>query len=954
MNELHTTAVAVIVTLVVVDAMAVAYILVAKLSYDRFRKMYTKIATQLVKDFPQMNDEAVLACCGSRKKRHVLLECYVESRQSLRIGSAFDNRMKGLLDRMGLRERYLRRLSSLSKFRRIESAVYLGHLGDDEVCNRIENALKIEKSYLVKFYLAHALAELQRESAVMPLAESLIGAPEWYQKRVRMFLGEFGHHLFSTIPLLILREEPEIRLLTVHLASRCPGAIPASFVKEAIVDPDPQIRRAAATALTLMHPNDAMSETLIDAEDPTLQIAAVEARRNDFSRENVDRLLALLRKDAISADVSRVLSGMTNRSRVIREHLMFRYNEADVEDLREKIIEILSNQAEYFVVKLDSPERDTARKVLGDMLDRGLVNNIFGFLARNRQRELENELLALIKQRALENPMVLASAREFLDERMRQKIGITAGSPRLSIPPIRKNAVRKKQLLILLGILVFFFPIFFVLRHLDVLRNGSLLFAVKLYVVDWNYYLIFYSTAVSSIYLVILFFSALGAHRQQRYAASKKKTFLFRRSMLPSISVIGPAFNEEANIIESVNSLLNLRYPDHEVIIVNDGSTDRTLNSLIEYFMLEKVDWISRAGIHTRPIRAVYKNPSHPKLTVVDKLNGGKADSLNTGINLASKEYFCAIDADSLLSEDALLHVASACIDSNEETVAVGGNILPVNGCVVHRGALESIQTPSNVIANFQFTEYLRAFMAGRIGWAYLNSLLIISGAFGIFRRDRVVECGGYLTHAGRYGLDTVGEDMELVVRLTRMMYDKRQRFSVGYAHNANCWTEVPEKMNTLLRQRDRWHRGLIEILSFHRDMIGSPKYGKIGLTAMPYFFLFEILGPWVEVQGYLMLLPALLFGLLNSSTAIWLFIASVMLGVFVSISALIIAEQEIMRFRLRDVLKLFSYAIVENFGFRQLMSGWRIVGYINLLRGRQGWGKMQRRGFTSSIRRDS
>jgi cellulose synthase/poly-beta-1,6-N-acetylglucosamine synthase-like glycosyltransferase len=263
---------------------------------------------------------------------------------------------------------------------------------------------------------------------------------------------------------------------------------------------------------------------------------------------------------------------------------------------------------------------------------------------------------------------------------------------------------------------------------------------LKLFIVDGNYYLIYYSTAISCIYLLLLFISAIGAIGQGNYSRIKKRTFLFRRNILPGVSVIGPAYNEETNIIESVNSLLNLQYPDYEVIVVNDGSKDRTLLRLIEYFRLEKVDLVVQKDIATRPIRGVYRNKSIPKLTVVDKLNGGKADSLNAGINVACKDYFCGIDADSLLHEDSLLKCAGALLDFEVETVAIGGNIFPVNGCVVRQGTLESIGTPRSALANFQFIEYIRAFMAGRIGWARINSLLIISGAFGLFKRRRVFD----------------------------------------------------------------------------------------------------------------------------------------------------------------------------------------------------------------------
>jgi cellulose synthase/poly-beta-1,6-N-acetylglucosamine synthase-like glycosyltransferase len=278
----------------------------------------------------------------------------------------------------------------------------------------------------------------------------------------------------------------------------------------------------------------------------------------------------------------------------------------------------------------------------------------------------------------------------------------------------------------------------------------------------------------------------------------------------------------------------------YELIIVNDGSKDKTLDVLIQYYDLIRVDHIFEYKLNTKPVRGIYMNRSIPKLVVVDKENGGKEDSLNAGINISRKEYFCGIDADSLLEDDALLKLASLVLDEGVETPALGGNVFPVNGCAIERGQIVNIQIPKKSLARFQTMEYMRAFMAGRLGWAKINSLLIISGAFGLFRKERVIRAGGYLTSRGKYAKDTVGEDMELIVRINRLMREIGIKYRIRYAYNANCWTEVPEDLQSLKRQRYRWHRGLIEILTFHKRMLFNPRYGRIGLLAMPYFLIFS------------------------------------------------------------------------------------------------------------------
>jgi len=948
MTRIQAVAVVITAVLLLLDVIAIGYILLRKLIVTRITRRSASIARQLVNEFPGMSDTEIRTRFRSRHNRGMLLDKYVEVKQSLKIHSELDARIRRLLKELGVERLYTGRLRSPFRFRRIEAAVYLGNLGGEDVCRSLEEQLKKEKKHLVKLYIAYALCQTGSERSVLPLVESLIEAPLWYREKVHLFIEEFGIHLHRLLPELVERDEPELRLLCAHCATIDMTSVLHDFSRKALNDSDHSVRRAAARSLTTHFPQSPECRALLTSDDRVIRRYAIEAIGKISTRENARLLLCMLFEINVEPSVVRTLITMCYKSHDILEYLMNRYADPEYLPVRPSIIEVLSNRVEYFIVKLQTSERVEARRIIAAMIDNGFVNTIFGFLSRNKNREIENDLLGIIKEQAAANQRVVRLARQFLDERMLKKIGMEPLVPEVTSVHHRATAVRRRRLTVQLVMLLLLFPLLFLLRHRTELPDWSILQVLSRYVIDANYYLIFYSGTVSSIYLTILLFSALGAIHQYNYSRVKKRTYLFKKNILPGISVIAPAFNEETGIIESINSLLNLSYPDHEVIVINDGSSDHTLNRLIDYFKLEKVDTVVRSDISTRPVRGIFRNRSFPKLTVVDKVNGGKADSLNTGINISRKEYFCGIDADSLLSEDSLLKIVSTSLDIEFETIAVGGNIFPVNGCTVNHGVLESIGIPEKALANLQFIEYIRAFMAGRIGWSFIDALLIISGAFGLFKRKRVVECGGYLTSSGRYGLDTVGEDMELVVRLTKYMKEHRFPFKVGYSYNANCWTEVPEKLSILLRQRDRWHRGLIEIFSFHDKMIARNTYGRIGWIAMPYFLFFEILGPWIEAQGYLLVIVAALLGIINGQIALLLFITTIMLGVLISISSLIIAEQEVNYFKTAEIFKLIGFAILENFGFRQLMSVWRVAGYINVLRGTSGWGKMVRQGFAS------
>jgi cellulose synthase/poly-beta-1,6-N-acetylglucosamine synthase-like glycosyltransferase len=404
------------------------------------------------------------------------------------------------------------------------------------------------------------------------------------------------------------------------------------------------------------------------------------------------------------------------------------------------------------------------------------------------------------------------------------------------------------------------------------------------------------------------------------------------------VSLIVPAYNEEATIAASVRSFLALRYPLFEVVVVNDGSGDRTVEVLRREFDLWESDQPVRIQLETQPIRGVYSSPAE-RLVLLDKENGGKADALNAGICAANYPLVCCIDADIILEEDALLRVARPMIESSK-VVAVGGIVRVANGCEVDSGRVVEVKTPRAAIPNFQIVEYLRAFLAGRTGWSVLNALLIISGAFGMFRRKDFIEAGGY-TH------DTVGEDMEVVTRMHRNLREKGEDYRISFIPDPVAWTEVPASLRVLRRQRDRWHRGLLDTLVRHRKMLFNPRYGTVGTMAGPYFLLFEALGPVVELAGYVAFALGLALGVLNVEFAIAFFIAAVGLGTLLSVAAVFLEELRLRRYpRWRDILRLTFYGVIENFGYRQLTTVWRAWAIVSFLRKNQSWGAMERQGF--------
>jgi cellulose synthase/poly-beta-1,6-N-acetylglucosamine synthase-like glycosyltransferase len=454
---------------------------------------------------------------------------------------------------------------------------------------------------------------------------------------------------------------------------------------------------------------------------------------------------------------------------------------------------------------------------------------------------------------------------------------------------------------------------------------------------DWG--ILVYFLMVNSFYLVLLGCAALEMRRHLLRIREETRWRVLGSRVAPTVSMLVPAFNEGATVAESVRALLTLQYPNLEVVLVNDGSSDDTLAVLQREFELVPVHPIYRRRIEHQEVRGLYRSTVKPNLVVVDKVNGRKADSLNAALNVASGELVCSIDADTLIEPDALLRMARPFLHG-DDVVAAGGTVRVANGSQVKGGRVHVARPPRNLLAGVQAVEYLRAFLFGRLGWNRLGGNLIISGAFGLFRRETVIAAGGYLH-------ETVGEDMELVARLRRQGIEDGTPSRVEFIPDPVAWTEVPESLCVLGRQRDRWQRGLADVLWRYRDVPLRPRYGTLGLVAFPYFILVELLAPLIEVVGLLGLGAALAVGAVDGSFALLFFLVAYGFGILLSLLTLVLDELSFQRYeRIRDRLVLVPWAILESLGYRQLTAYWRLRGLVKFLRGRTDWGVMTRTGF--------
>jgi cellulose synthase/poly-beta-1,6-N-acetylglucosamine synthase-like glycosyltransferase len=451
---------------------------------------------------------------------------------------------------------------------------------------------------------------------------------------------------------------------------------------------------------------------------------------------------------------------------------------------------------------------------------------------------------------------------------------------------------------------------------------------------QWFFLAYFVGLNLAYIALMLLSVWAIGRDADARASLLLPRFF---SALEPPISLLVPAHNEEATITSSVRSMLQLEYPSFEIVVVNDGSKDGTLEVLRREFDLVPFPEAYRISIPTRRVRGIYRSLRHRNLRVIDKENGGKADALNAGINAARSPIFCAVDADSVLQRDSLHRLVRPFLE-DPSTIACGGTIRIANGCRVAEGFMEEIGMPPGWLARIQIVEYLRAFLFGRLGWSPLNAMLIVSGAFGLFRRTVVIEAGGYRT-------DTVGEDMELVVRLHRLHRQARKPYRIVFVADPICWTEAPESLRVLRSQRTRWQRGLLESLAANCGLLFHPRGGAPGWIAFPVLLAFEAMGPLVEVIGYGFMTASFALGAISWQAFLAFMMAAVGLGLVLSASALLLEELSFHLYqRPRHLAALLAAMLLENLGYRQLTAWWRLRAIVTWLRGGPGlWGEMTR-----------
>lgn len=457
----------------------------------------------------------------------------------------------------------------------------------------------------------------------------------------------------------------------------------------------------------------------------------------------------------------------------------------------------------------------------------------------------------------------------------------------------------------------------------------------------FNLLIVAYFFLGNGIYTFLMILSLVSVWMHNRRLTYQGLDELRESVVTPPATIIMPAWNEQEIIVQSVSSILKTDYPNLEVVVVDDGSTDETLERLVNTFRLVEMDLIYRPRLSTRPVRGFYMNPRIPNLLVISKENGGKPDALNVGINTCRTPYFCTLDSDCLLERDALLRLMRPVVRSPLNTVASGGIVRILNGCEVRDGQVVKVGLPLGRVERFQVVEYLRSFLFGRTGWNLLGGTLIVSGAFAVFHRETVIDAGGF-KH------DTVTEDMDLIVQIHHWAIHKKRKIKMNFTSDPVCWTECPASLSNLAKQRRRWQMGLFQTLWKYSEMLFNRQYGVIGMLSYPFQLYIEGFGAAVEFLGYFMVPMALMLGIVPPTLFVLFMVLGLVYGSFLSVGAVLLEELTYRRYPgFKDLSTLLAYAVLENIGYRQVVLYYRFQGLVRFLAGFRSWEKVVHEGAT-------
>lgn len=442
-----------------------------------------------------------------------------------------------------------------------------------------------------------------------------------------------------------------------------------------------------------------------------------------------------------------------------------------------------------------------------------------------------------------------------------------------------------------------------------------------------------YTSTLCGIFFIYIIYSSIELSKRRKRKALYEYLEIDNSEYYTPVSLLVPAYNEEVTICDTIDSLLNVDYSEYEIVVISDGSTDDSTKKIINNYNLKEVYKPMRVSIDTKEVLMVYSGEyKNRQITLIDKENGGKADALNVGINYSKYPIFIAIDADSMLDKNSVKNIISPFM-KNKQTIAVGGNVKISNYITISSGSVIEVTKPNKTIVNFQIIEYIRSFLINRMTWDNLNMNLIISGAFGAFNKKAVIDVGGYKN-------STIGEDMELVMKLHKFFLKNNKDYYIAYAPDANCYTQAPDTLKGLKTQRRRWQIGLIHSMHIHKEMFLDKKW----FLGKSYFLLFEMITPIIELSGIVIITVSFIFKMINIEFILLYYLMTFIYGFGISATSILLEKYIFQENMDKSVFrKLIFLSLFESIGYRQLVSLYRASAFIGYRKNNEKWGTIKR-----------
>lgn len=840
-------------------------------------------------------------------------------------------------------------LNSIFIKSRIKSTVILAFIGGKESVKLLEQRLIKEKNYIVKLYIINSLIIQDSHISDRLIYESLIEAPIWYQKRFCKLIMEYKEYFYQSLDSVIDRKEVEIKKAIIYIGSIYYDIRLKKFMLEEIdsklikksYKTSPKKRKNLYFTLECLavHYHKSLDhERYLESDDINIREIAIKSLEKYGGVYSFDRVMEHVKdKEVLDVVKSSILTLLENDDSLTR-HVSQLFIEEQNKGFLDVYAYVLSYKIDYFAHRLVSSERKKMRKIIEKIIFHNYNMGIIDYLNKNKNLEVENEIIDLLNNVFEIDGSTTKDYTLYLDMDLKRKMHLRSEGFYISPYKMKSLSTYKKIFIsVLFTFTLLSMPALYFLININNVRLMSAAEIINGIMLDIPVYLGFYYVIINSMYIIMCVISINSSEKQKYMEKVKRKVKVFERALLPSISIIIPISNHKKYLIDGLNGYLNIKYPDYDVILVDDGSDDESFELLSDYYGLYKEDFNIEKLEDYPSIRSIYRSRKNINLVYVDKKRTGKSDCLDLGSILSDKDYVCAADIDGVMDQDYLYKMASRTNDEEEETVAVLGNIVPINDCEKVKGCIYKYNLPRTLIGKLQYIDLFRNYINLKIARGSMNNILMPAGSFCLFKRDKLMDIGGYRGYEFEFKSDTNKEDLDIMYRLIKHMHDNLLPYRISYNSFGNYYRVLPDNILTLRKLRRRWQREYLDAVITHSDMLLNPNYGLTGEFNSVFNLILEVLAPLFEIFALCILIIVAISGKLSLDVGVFV-LFGITLGTIASVLPICMINSESEKSSILDVFKLVLLSVISTFGYMQIVRAFKISDVIGAVRKHDGY----------------